>query len=165
MRIASLGQTPIPRKIYKLIKENTTMTYTLDLAKDEMAIGEREYGIGQEVKFTTFTSCIGILALTNESQIIAIHLALMDEDDWFSSTDIPTIQAVLNDHSNHGEYEIQLVGQISFWESPLNGPLSEAYTALVAALNPSKFVSHERDGTYGAKISGGEITVTFEPSA
>jgi len=38
------------------------MPYTLSKTADLMKIAEQEYGSGPEIKFTAFTSCIGVLA-------------------------------------------------------------------------------------------------------
>ena len=60
------------------------MPYTLNHAGNAMQIREREYATGNPVRFTAFTSCLGLMAWAadeNENAIRAVHLSLLNEND------------------------------------------------------------------------------------
>ncbi|MEH6418240.1 hypothetical protein, partial [Pseudomonas sp. CGJS7] len=128
------------------------MPYTIVQTNNPLAIAECQWAsanavpvqqgqIQPTVKFTTFTSCIGIIgASANGAQAIGIHLVMVDgNDNAFTVADVPTVTALM---AGFGQ-NVCIVGQVALWED--NVPA--AYTALAQALgNPPTF--DRGDGRY-----------------
>ncbi|MDZ8223706.1 hypothetical protein [Nostoc sp. ChiVER01] len=128
------------------------MAYSIHKAKNAQEIKEREYGIAdQMIKFTKFTSCLGIVAINNEGKLIGIHLSVVDENgDAFSPTVVPLVTSLVRSDPR----KVVFVGHNYLWEENL--PV--AYNELKNALQPSDTTDGE-DGTYQAVIENGEIIV------
>ena len=132
------------------------MSFALDQASNVLAIAEDEYGTGREIRFTTFTSCLGVIAMLDGNQGIGIHLVLVNKSkEEFEAGDVKVVEQLLIDQ----KYEptmVVVIGAISFWEE--SAP--DAYEALIEALKPSKTYAFG-DGIYGAKFEDGEIELTY----
>lgn len=58
------------------------MCYTLKKATNNFAIAEQEYICEQNrIGFTKFDSCIGVVALTHNNTLSAVHLVFWDKND------------------------------------------------------------------------------------
>ncbi|TXH77739.1 MAG: hypothetical protein E6Q88_00500 [Lysobacteraceae bacterium] len=123
------------------------MPYTLRHTDTPMRIAEREWAMADRISFTKFTSCVGVLALSDDNQIIAIHLSLQDEEgNPFTAADVNQVMLVLRDH-NYAPDSVRVIGQISVWTVSA----ADAWNALAIALDPmSPFPLG--DGTYGAMV-------------
>ncbi|SDR14538.1 hypothetical protein [Pseudovibrio sp. Tun.PSC04-5.I4] len=98
---------------------------SLKAAADVMAIAEREVGSGDgEIKFTGFSSCIGIVVREN-NKVRGVHLAVVKPDgNPFNKEDAAKVLASLGTYT-----EAFIVGQIGVWTNPAN-LVSDAYKVL-----------------------------------
>ena len=71
------------------------MPYVFTQATDTEAIAEREWGKADEIMFTAFTSCIGIMAIKDD-QVIGVHLTLRDDTNAVTNADIDTAIGLLD---------------------------------------------------------------------
>jgi hypothetical protein len=127
----------------------------LNQAANVMVIEEREWGTGQPIQFTKFTSCIGVLAkVAGQNQVIGIHLSILDENgNVFTAAVVPQITGVLAGQG-YDNTTCQIFGMIDIWENELPA----AYGALVAALN-NPVQAQREDGTYQVAIVNGAIKI------
>ena len=56
------------------------MPYTISKATDPLKINEQEYASATKIKFTAFTSCIGVIAKMGAT-LTAIHLVMVANDE------------------------------------------------------------------------------------
>ena len=77
--------------------------YQLKEGKDPLMIAEQEYESGTKLKFTNFTSCIGVVAKLGPI-LTAVHLVMMGnggrESIPFSPTDVSRVMTVLCPNPN-----------------------------------------------------------------
>lgn len=144
------------------------MPYPLNATQQPLAIAECEYAsnpavpplngqVQATVKFTPFTSCIGIIAASNNgTDAIGIHLVMVAPNDVaFSAADVPAVVALLAGFPQN----TCIVGQVGMWEDNLPGP----YAALAQALgNPPTL--DQGDGTYGAGFNNVAALVPIFPA-
>jgi len=131
------------------------MPYILNNTLLPMAIAEREIGNADEIQFTAFTSCIGVVVLLG-GNLTAVHLALTAADGGaFNAAAAAVVLAALP----AGYTSSIVIGSIALWENPDNGA-NVGYAALIAGLVNSTLYPLA-DGTYGAEIDGGVITPTY----
>jgi hypothetical protein len=118
--------------------------YKLSAAADPMAIKEQEYGSGKSIRFTTFTSCIGIIGKKGDGTLVGIHLVRFSlEGEPFDKEDVPTVKAALG-----GASDITIIGQTDFWEEDLLGAFGGSVKG------------GTDDGSFGATLDGtGKIVV------
>ncbi|MGB0523419.1 MAG: hypothetical protein ACPGJS_10695 [Flammeovirgaceae bacterium] len=131
------------------------MPYNLSQGGNAMAIAEQEYATAGEIKFTAFTSCIGIIS-RDKTKITGIHLVIIGKDKTpFNDNVIPEIVRILGSYD-----QVWVIGSTGIWENPANG-VSAAYEKLIKALkNPSIYPL--ADGTYGAKLDeDGDLELTY----
>ncbi|MEI2457339.1 hypothetical protein ABU614_05865 [Lysobacter firmicutimachus] len=102
------------------------------------------------VRFTPFTSCIGILASSGEgedTQIVGIHLSLMDtNDNWFDNGAVAQVMAVLQNYPDNR----WIVGQTTIWED--TPTVSAAYQNLVNQIGEADYLSGD-DGIYSGALN------------
>ena len=92
------------------------MPYTITEAADPLNIREAEFASATEIKFTTFTSCIGVIAKKGAT-LTAVHLVMLDKHDIkFTATDVSTVVDVLPGAPD----AVTIIGHISLWEIPKN---------------------------------------------
>ena len=135
------------------------MAYDLTRAGKAMVINECEYACAEEVKFTPFTSCIGILAKKKgEKKVIGIHLVLIDKDDHpFDRAAAGKVMDVLR-AEGYDDKDVWLIGSLDTWASDPRS--KDGYAELVAQLKPTE--EHTwGDGTYGGVIDGDKVEVTY----
>jgi len=122
-------------------KKNTAYDFTL--AKDTMKIAEQEYGTDAEVRFTIFTSCIGLLA-RKENNVTGVHLVMFsDTGNVFDNEAAEAAAACLP----VGYTSVVVIGQVNMWEDNLNGP----YNYLLSLLNNPNTID-KNDGIYGGRV-------------
>ena len=136
------------------------MPYIIKETSSPLKIEERECASGPKIKFTTFTSCIGVIAKKGE-KLTAVHLSIYAEDgSIFEANDVPKVIDCLPDKPD----TITLFGCLNVWQNPANGMVQAAFEKLASQLMPlAKYQQYPReDGTYGAEIDdAGEIKITF----
>lgn len=132
------------------------MAYSFSEAKDTMKIAEQEWGKGSEIKFTTFTSCIGVIAKRND-ELYAVHLVMVGKEGPFNeaaAVDVVGLFPKLPD-------KVTIVGCIKDWENNV-GPAYQKLIASIKSLEKYETLG-KNDGIYGAKIAGKKIAVTHTP--
>jgi hypothetical protein len=121
------------------------MSYNFTQAANVMSIAEQEYGDAAEIRFSTFTSCIGLIA-RNAGNVTGVHLVM------FSNTDSPFDNAAANAAiALLGAYtHVVVIGQTEMWNDNLPGP----YQHLLAGLNKPTVID-VNDGVYGGRVENG----------
>jgi len=128
--------------------------YTITEAADPLNIREAEFASATEIKFTTFTSCIGVIAKKGAT-LTAVHLVMLDKHDIkFTATDVSTVVDVLPGAPD----AVTIMGCIDLWANSVNG-MSAAFEKLTGTFKTLKKDQRE-DGIYGAKIDGNTIKIT-----
>ena len=122
------------------------MAYVFTKANDTEAIAECEWGKADEIMFTGFSSCIGIMAI-KDNEVIGVHLPLRDANNAVTDADIDTAIGLLDG----GTFPV-VIGSISAWKASA----SSVYQYLLDTLKPVDQFSYG-DGTYGGEIVGGKI--------
>jgi hypothetical protein len=123
------------------------MPYSFKCTQNATAIEEQKYAIGQEVRFTKFTSCLGVIAQQGSS-LIGVHLVIVsDEGEVFNDTVTDVLADLLK------SYEVKtVIGKTDFWQ----GSISDAYSYLLRRLGNPPRVSVD-DGVYGGKLNEGKL--------
>jgi len=121
------------------------MAYVFAQAQDVMRIEEQEYGSGNAIRFSAFTSCIGLIA-RHDDQVTGVHLVMLSNDD--SPFDNNAANAAVNLLPPYTE--VVVIGQANMWADNLPGP----YNHLLGLLN-NPIVIDVNDGTYGGRVAGG----------
>jgi hypothetical protein len=133
------------------------MPYTIQPAANVMAINERESGTANEIRFTRFTSCIGVLGVVG-GQVRGVHLSISDQNqNLFDNAAVGQVVALFA-----GATQLKLIGQVAYWENPANG-VATAYAGLVAQLSiPADDIYQLTDGVYGGKMDGADLEITYQ---
>jgi len=75
-------------------------TYPVKAATDPLKIEECQYGIADEICFSKFTSCLGVICATTDKKVIGVHLVKVDAaDKEFKADDVDAIEKVLTDNN------------------------------------------------------------------
>jgi hypothetical protein len=130
--------------------------YKLSKASNPLTIAEREYASAATIKFTTFTSCIGVIAKEGDT-LTAVHLvATTGKDHVCNANDIAKVLGRLPKKPD----AVTIVGCIDVWENQANGKvLVGAFQKLTGSLQ--NFTKDYRGaGTYGARIENNKIVVS-----
>lgn len=133
------------------------MPYVFEQAANDQAVAEYEYANVAELKFTAFTSCIGIGYKSGQNSVFGLHLVIKDEEgNTFTVQDIATIEAVLQQYSIQPETGIVL-GSITAWKASI----PDAYQQLIEQLGITNQYQL-RDGVYGLKLDDeGDLEITY----
>jgi hypothetical protein len=95
------------------------MPYQLKEGKDPLNIAEQEYASGKKLKFTKFTSCIGVVAKKGPT-LTAVHLVMVAKDESvFDPNDAVKVLELLPPAPD----AVAIVGCIDLWEYRPNGVL------------------------------------------
>jgi len=128
---------------------------------DPLAIPERYWAGAQgvppngnqlidSVRFTPFSSCIGILASSSEgedTQVVGIHLSILDQHgNLFDDGAVAQVMQVLQDFPDNR----WIVGQTTIWED--EQAVSAAYQNLVNQIGEANYLSGD-DGTYSGALN------------
>lgn len=134
------------------------MPYKLKLTNDAKKIKEQEYATAESIMFTTFTSCIGVIAKKGTA-LTAVHLVMKaDDETLFDEQAATQVLSVLPD-----TYEkVWIIGCTDLWANPQNAVLG-GFLKLKAGIKSLEVVQifSWRPGIYGASISGSDIEVEF----
>ncbi|AUB37513.1 hypothetical protein COO91_03458 [Nostoc flagelliforme CCNUN1] len=124
------------------------MVFTFPKTENYREIKEREHGINPDViGFTAFTSCLGIVAILPDNNLIGIHMAILNEQDEVFGADPQDIPNVLNLVKDNRK--VIIVGIEDCW----GGELEETYTKLKEGLGNPPVILTE-DGVFHAKKDG-----------
>lgn len=132
--------------------------YPLQPAKDPLAIEECQYAIGTEVKFTKFTSCMGLFCkIENSNNVIGIHLVIIDgKHQKFTEADIPAVQKILTD--NHAQLDTGwVVGCLDNWPADIKNGFLQIFEDDMAQRELAA-----GKGWYSAKVESGAVKVSFK---
>ena len=130
------------------------MPYIIRETTNPLQIKEQEFASAKEIKFTPFTSCIGVIAKKG-AKLTAVHLVMVADDGSYFNRNAAT--TVLDNLPEEPDV-VTIIGCIDLWVSPANG-MSAAFEQLTGKLKTLKKEQLE-DGTYGAKIKGDDIEIT-----
>jgi len=148
--------------------------YQLKEGKDPLMIAEQEYESGTKLKFTNFTSCIGVVA-KHGPVLTGVPLVMLGSNggrDYvpFSPTDVSRVMTVLCQNPTAAADRITLFGFIDAWRNGDNGEELKIVTLKLTGELKLKVgnggvdyyyeVKEDRNATYSAKIVNGEIKIT-----
>lgn len=129
--------------------------YKLTKASNPLAIAEREYASAPKIQFTTFTSCIGVIAKDGNT-LTAVHLVMITaKEHTFNTSDAAKVLARLPKKAD----AVTIVGSIDMWESGNGDVLTAGFQKLASRLENVK-KDYRGDGKYSASIVNGEIVVS-----
>ena len=150
------------------------MPYTITETTNPLKIEERECASGPEIKFTKFTSCIGVVA-KHGPVLTGVPLVMLGSNggrDYvpFSPTDVSRVMTVLRQNPTAAADRITLFGFIDAWRNGDNGEELKIVTLKLTGELKLKVgnggvdyyyeVKEDRNATYSAKIVNGEIKIT-----
>jgi hypothetical protein len=128
------------------------MPYNFAAAGNVLQIAEQQYGTAGTVRFTGFTSCIGLLA-RNGGNVTGVHLVMVAADN--TPFDNAAANAAVGLLGGYGA--VAVIGQTGMWADNLPGP----YNHLIGLLhNPA--IIDTNDGTYGGRVSGAGVFQTYQ---
>jgi hypothetical protein len=146
------------------------MPYTIKKTSNPLGIEERECASGPVIQFTTFTSCIGVIAKKGGA-LTAVHLSVLDEHGNIFGESAEDVDNVLNSvlpQQPQKADAVTVFGCIDYWRNSESPQVRAAFGKLTGTLKDKvgKDVelyhqSKKNDGTYGAKIGGSGILITF----
>jgi hypothetical protein len=157
-------KTNCPNSNIRLNQGVNNMAYVIQRAENPLDIQERFYGLDPErIAFGGFTSCIGIVAIRQDNQLIGIHLVLVDPDGNVFGADDADVKTVV-DLVQENPRQVVIVGEKDCWDNPSAGPAKPAYEELRRRFNNPRVVDAlPEDDTirYRARKDGENIRVTF----
>lgn len=131
------------------------MAYSIK--ENPLKIEEREYGTDEAVKFSKFTSCIGVLAMIGTDRVRGIHLTIKEPDgENITQEDLAQVLVLIPQSSP----QVKVIGQISVWKTSV----PSVYAELVRQLKQKSADVQEfpfGDGEYGGKVNDGQIEITY----
>lgn len=135
------------------------MAYLLKHAARPDRIAEREWAVGQKIKFGAFTSCIGVVArIADCDKVIGIHLSLMDANsNWIAASDIDQVIKLLRKFCYDAQ-SVHIIGATLAWYKM--DEVNAAYTKLIGLWeNPQE--KERDDGTLAVSIIHRRMTFTY----
>ncbi len=157
------------------------MPYNFIKARNALAIDTQEYATAAEIRFTTFTSCIGVIARKG-TMLTAVHLVQAGTSKYYPD---PTAKYAEYFSPNNASQvinvivgkpfdEIKIIGHVSSWNNVRNQAHAGFQKLLAEAgiQEPRDGVSLDEipqlgsfgEGVYGAKIgTDGKIEITYPP--
>ncbi|MDR1226603.1 MAG: hypothetical protein LBK47_06860 [Prevotellaceae bacterium] len=134
------------------------MAYTLQSTVNNLAIAEQEYAKEAfGVRFTKFTSCIGVVGQSSKG-LTGVHLVILSKDDQrIQEADIPQVADLLKSSTR-----IVVFGHVGTWKS--DDELAKVYDKLLLELK--RLVGEKmlyeidlNDGIYGADTADGHLKI------
>ena len=133
------------------------MAYQISKAKfGSYFIREHEYAIAQEVFFTNFDTCIGVI-IRNGNLLTAIHLSdggVHSGDKYFDANAANDVLRFLG----NAYTEAYVVGFHADWYNSVDG-----YFTLRNGLNTFVEVQYDSTKRYGAGIGANAVTIKTKP--
>jgi hypothetical protein len=146
------------------------MPYTIKETTNASKIEERECASDSEIKFSNFTSCIGVIARKGD-KLTGVHLSVYDDQGNIFGEDAQDVDRVLKlvlPKPPQKADAVTVFGCIDFWRNSESDKVRAAFGKLTGTLKDKvgKDVelyhqSNKKDGEYGAKIGGTGIIITF----
>jgi hypothetical protein len=131
------------------------MAYELTQATQVLAIAEQEYGTANEVRFTRFTSCIGLLGV-NGPNVTGVHLvAVSNQGTPFDQDVAADAVAALGAFT-----QVVILGTTNSWGT--EPALSVPFAYLVGRLTQNGVppsVWNFADGIYGGRVDNGTFQI------
>ncbi len=125
------------------------MPYDFNKTDNTLQITEQRYGESNEIRFSNFDSCIGLIA-KNGNTLTGVHLVMFSNDD--SSFDNTAADDAIN---LLGDYEeVIIIGQANMWNDNLHAP----YQHLLAGLNNPQVIDMN-NGSYGGRVIEGNFQI------
>lgn len=132
------------------------MPYRLVRATSSEEIAERQWAVGPNLTFTTFTSCIGVIAVCGQKNLIGIHLVLTymdgDGEHQFAVEDVAHIVGILRENG-YDRDTVVIAGCLGYWANSGADSIRKAYDSLVASLPCRKTHRYLGAGIWGASFS------------
>ena len=123
------------------------MSYNFTQAGNVMNIEEQQYGSAGEIRFSKFTSCIGLIA-RNGNNVTGVHLVMVSSDDtYFDNAAADAAIRLLGNYQ-----QVVVIGYTATWAANLLDP----YQHLIAGLRKPVIIENEKDnGKYGGRVKNG----------
>jgi hypothetical protein len=109
---------------------------------------EAKFAEGAEIKFTPFTSCIGVVARYG-NVLKAVHLVMISNNKKFDALNASFVEQYIGDPAPD---EIVLFGCIDLWRNSESPEISGAFNTLVGTLNQKRLVV-ERPHPHGTFVA------------
>ena len=133
------------------------MCYTLKKATNNFAIAEQEYICEQNrIGFTKFDSCIGVVALTHNNTLSAVHLVFWDKNDQSVDDQSEMIVNQLKGILKNSK-KVFVIGCIDIWR----GNSGIFYPQLVKTFAAEDNQIRTEQGVVSVEISDSEIIFTY----
>ena len=134
------------------------MPYEIKKTANPLEIKERRYGQGSEIKFTTFTSCIGVIGCNTDSEIVSgVHLSILSDDNTsFRFQDVESVTKRIIGYS-----EVAVIGCIKAWEESEDGNLRSAFQELITKLK-KPYIINTGNGIFGGRLEKGEFEILYK---
>lgn len=135
------------------------MGYNFTAAANPLAIAEQEYATADTIMFTTFTSCIGVIAKKG-TQLTAIHLVMTARDGTLFNQ--VTASRIIFEVLPANYDKVLIIGCTDLWKNPQNNVLNGFNTlrGQIKALEDVQ-IYNWTSGIYGAHLEGGDIEIDF----
>lgn len=135
------------------------MSYVLTQTDDAALLPEQRYVRDvDEVLFSRFTSCIGVVVRTGTT-LTAVHLVQIDnQDGYFDPTAARAVLAILG----NGFEEACILGCVNDWAHSQNASIRSGYQTLAAGIQALRIcqIYRNNDGIHGAAVAAGRIQVS-----
>jgi hypothetical protein len=151
-----------PQRRKQKLRGEKIMAYLDQEMADPTNIMERQWAIGKNLNFSTFTSCIGIAVKCSADKLLGIHLGLYTSDDKSFSSDYAVEIANFIKLKAPGCTVITIFGCLNVWR----GNQSESksfYDILTGGLSQFSIQEEKEacdDGQYSVSINGEIIKVS-----
>lgn len=133
-------------------------TYSITETPHLTAIAECQYAVGDKLKFTKFTSCLGLFCkIKGSTKLVGIHLVLFDENDVpFTEADVAKVKTILE--KCDAEWNTGwLVGCLDYWTPEIIDLFLKIFE------DPKQErVKNCDSGFYSAEVINQAVMVTFE---
>ncbi len=141
--------------------------YTLKYTTNVNDIKETEWGIGPQVQFAKFTSCIGVLSkVQGKDNVIGIHLVLVDHDGNNINPEVISGSRGVKDvlrGLNYDPAKTKVIGHIDYWIKSAPTVLDRLIKELGFKDRKDERLYQFGDGNYGGKITDGDVEITAPP--
>jgi len=130
------------------------MAYLYTQANDLAKISEQEYGTGEEIWFTHFDSCIGVIARKGDD-VTGVHLVrLSKSESYFDNSAAQGCVDLLPDAYD----DVVVIGLLSEWAE--SESVKGGYEHLLSLLtNPTKI--QYGAGTYGFRVHNSRMQLGY----
>ena len=114
-------------------------------------IRELQWGVGAQVGFTYFDSCMGLLGRQGNN-VVGVHLVMATTDFFDDEAAALAASVVLRCN------EVAAIGNVDLWAQSVPVPFRTMVGLIGAAWSPMR---DRGSGTYGGRVQGGRIQYRF----